>query len=765
MKNVSNKYLSKMQDGIRTYIPRMSIDGVELDGEIQSGLTINMGSCGPSQFTIGNAYIPYITASLTGCNRLLQDREILLEMGLVLADGTTEYHKMGYFTVEKPLADKDQKSFTAYGRLMSKAGGLYTSNLSYPAAITSVLNEIKSQTGLNIVLNGLTASGTIETPIVGALHREALMLIAGLLGGFVTENGNGEIVLSKYSLNKAVTVDTDFCYTYPETSDEKYTVTGVSVMVRENGTDEDGNTVEGEKYASDGDINVSIHNPYMTASLFGTCESNIVGFSYMPAKVEFLGDISLEPWDSIVLTDEDPNNGIDIPCMNIVHTWDGGLVTTVTAPGQTATETGSSFGGPLSALAEKTYQKLLTAEKIIATKITADQILTDDITAATGHFTKYLTGVNIVGDLITAGTISTERLVIRDKNSNSGILYEINNGIVSQAGLNAEQLKRLTLNGQVITAESITADKINVTDLFAQNITATGSITGLEFISSGKDFYGHPSGLNLNAGRLRFESAESAYSPLFTTDVSGHQILLSYDSRDGYKSQLWMNGNLLEMAYTPVGGVKTNVLTASGSGVSLGATGLTVDLKGTVKENGTELSDKYAAAAHVSDTSCHVTSAEKQAWNGKSNFSGSYNDLSNKPTIPTVPTNVSAFNNDAGYLKGIGSVDISCSNGAGTVLVNKSKYFPILGLVVIDFQIKLSSYPYEANTHYSLLTINSAYKPSALKALSAMHIVSASGTSTTVYQAAMQTTGEVIMRLNNKISANSYINVQGCYFL
>ena len=30
--------------------------------------------------------------------------------------------------------------------------------------------------------------------------------------------------------------------------------------------------------------------------------------------------------------------------------------------------------------------------------------------------------------------------------------------------------------------------------------------------------------------------------------------------------------------------------------------------------------------------------------------SGSYADLSNKPTIPTVPTDVSAFNNDAGYL-------------------------------------------------------------------------------------------------------------------
>lgn len=31
-------------------------------------------------------------------------------------------------------------------------------------------------------------------------------------------------------------------------------------------------------------------------------------------------------------------------------------------------------------------------------------------------------------------------------------------------------------------------------------------------------------------------------------------------------------------------------------------------------------------------------------------FSGSYNDLTNKPTIPTVPTNISSFNNDSGFL-------------------------------------------------------------------------------------------------------------------
>ena len=53
---------------------------------------------------------------------------------------------------------------------------------------------------------------------------------------------------------------------------------------------------------------------------------------------------------------------------------------------------------------------------------------------------------------------------------------------------------------------------------------------------------------------------------------------------------------------------------------------------------------------HINNSNIHITSEERTKWNNKSDFSGSYNDLSNKPTIPTVPTEVSAFTNDAGYL-------------------------------------------------------------------------------------------------------------------
>lgn len=595
MKNVSEFYLEKMKSNLRTFVPRMTIEGVEVDGEIQAGLSVTTGSCGTEQFAIGACFIPTMTASLTECSTRLQDKEILLEMGLKLDDGTIEepYHKIGYFTVERPQKDKFQTSFTAYGRLMSKAGGVYVSNLTFPAPISSVIDEIKGQLGLNIVLKGFdedAAEGVIKTPITGTVHREALMSIAGLLGGFVTEDGDGNIVIAKYSLNRAVTIDTDFCYTYPETNDIEYEVAGIGVVVSEDSRDEEGNVVEGEKYYSSTDANVIIQNPYMTAELFETCKNNIVGFSYMPTKVEFLGDISLEPWDSIVLTDEDPDAGIDIPCMNITHVWDGGLATTVTAPGKTATEDAGAFGGPLTKMIERTYQRLLLAEQVIAIEVsterlkakmanigyvtvdeisgkladfgyvtageisgklaefgyvTADEIksqyvetsmanideawikellvkgsiLTKELNAETGAFTNYLTGVKIYGDIIEGNTIRAESLILQGMD---GIYRRLNIDSLGKAVVDSDSKYNEKLDGSVIVAESITADKINVTDLFAQDITANGTITGgvlksANFIMSDYsiDEEGNPTGSVLSGVKIDLNN-EAFYTPQIT---------------------------------------------------------------------------------------------------------------------------------------------------------------------------------------------------------------------------------------------------------
>ena len=46
----------------------------------------------------------------------------------------------------------------------------------------------------------------------------------------------------------------------------------------------------------------------------------------------------------------------------------------------------------------------------------------------------------------------------------------------------------------------------------------------------------------------------------------------------------------------------------------------------------------------------NATSGAAKILNKPNLFSGNYNDLTNKPTIPTVPSNVSVFNNDAHYI-------------------------------------------------------------------------------------------------------------------
>ena len=53
-----------------------------------------------------------------------------------------------------------------------------------------------------------------------------------------------------------------------------------------------------------------------------------------------------------------------------------------------------------------------------------------------------------------------------------------------------------------------------------------------------------------------------------------------------------------------------------------------------------------ALTAHTANTQIHVTTAQTAAWDAKSDFSGSYNDLTNKPTIPTTTSAVTSGSTD-----------------------------------------------------------------------------------------------------------------------
>ena len=93
---------------------------------------------------------------------------------------------------------------------------------------------------------------------------------------------------------------------------------------------------------------------------------------------------------------------------------------------------------------------------------------------------------------------------------------------------------------------------------------------------------------------------------------------------------------------------------------------------------------KYAKKEWVEDKN-YLT--QHQDISGKANtsdlatvaISGNYNDLSNKPVIPTVPTNVSDFNNDAGY-QTASDVSASISTVLSSVLSYKGTVATISAL-------------------------------------------------------------------------------------
>jgi hypothetical protein len=78
----------------------------------------------------------------------------------------------------------------------------------------------------------------------------------------------------------------------------------------------------------------------------------------------------------------------------------------------------------------------------------------------------------------------------------------------------------------------------------------------------------------------------------------------------------------------------------------------------------TELDKKANSSdltSHTGNTTVHVTQAEKNSWNAKSTFSGSYNDLTNKPTIPSAYSLPTASSSTLGGIK-VGS-NLTISNG------------------------------------------------------------------------------------------------------
>ena len=104
----------------------------------------------------------------------------------------------------------------------------------------------------------------------------------------------------------------------------------------------------------------------------------------------------------------------------------------------------------------------------------------NDLVVGDGTITGKLVGVTITGDLIEGNTVKADKLVVK---GSDGIYYKLN--FEGGKFAEGEAVPTDSLHGSVITAESITAEKISVKDLVAFGATIGGFTITDESIYSG----------------------------------------------------------------------------------------------------------------------------------------------------------------------------------------------------------------------------------------------------------------------------------------
>lgn len=496
----------------RTFKGRFLLDGEPLSCEIKK-IKITKGACG-SDYLPGAVFIPYVEAEIADCDEPLEGNELEVQIGLLIGYGEdgaeeSEFITVGSFTVDDCKRTTSGITVSAVGRLAVKCSGLYESTLAFPALISSVINEIENQAGVSIIFHGADVAGlSLEKKPQGLLYKDMLGYIAGVLGGYVTEDSLGNIVIATFSKQNPVHVNGDRSLSLPEFAESDFKISGVKVIATEAVKNEEGNNITGESF-SYGDEALVLNNPFMTAELFEVMKENLRNVVYRPGKLPLsLGDPRLEPWDCLQVENL---NGIKyiMPCLNITHTFDGGLSSEIEAPGKTAAVGRSTPKGPITQQLERMHSLLLTANDAILKRLKADDaeiiyakiselkvikeavdtLIANEITASylEANFAKAdsLEAIKARIDTLVTNVLTVEKADVKyaaigELTALKTVVEDLEAEIVTVEYLEANYSKTETLDAEYAKIEELNSAKGEIYDLQAENVSVKERLTAAE---------------------------------------------------------------------------------------------------------------------------------------------------------------------------------------------------------------------------------------------------------------------------------------------
>lgn len=531
MKSTSEELveLATISTGARYYI-RIVADGVEVTDSIDDFEYENMCNSDDT-FTVGNTCSAKVSFKINEPSVSLKNKDIIIQQGIKLSDGTIEYLDLGIFRVVEQDDNRGVYSYELADRMVTLMESTYSSDLTYPTTDVAILQEICTQAGIELNNADSVVSHKIASAPQGYTKREMIAYLSQLQAKNAIINDKGNLELIWYT-EVDYTVDDNMIYL--DGADEINDETDYTIEYIECQTTNMDKTEEVTYKSGSGTIGIKLENPFMTQDILDEVFLAIGGFSFRSVEFDFLGDYRLEVGDVITLNTY--GHVYKVPIMQLNHKSDGGVVTTVKSVAETEEMNNIDYRSPQTKAMDRYYAELVLINKAMINKLDVEQleatkaeieeaviknlsaefvtaeyvkanyadislanvekatigtVLADVglITSATitdGHITGFLDAVEVNANNITAGTLSVDRLVFRGQDKS--IVYALNN---ITGALQAVQSN--TLNGEILTPRTITADKIvayaiTATEIAANAITAdkilANSITAAKIASN-----------------------------------------------------------------------------------------------------------------------------------------------------------------------------------------------------------------------------------------------------------------------------------------
>ncbi|MBQ8377682.1 MAG: hypothetical protein IJX42_00950, partial [Oscillospiraceae bacterium] len=358
--DVSQSFVNMMSSNAGVLQARIVIGEQTIENNHIHSVSCESASC-PDVVSMGNLILPKLTFT-TNANVTIPENgeKATFYIGLSETGADFEFVPVRSMLVSKVTKSGEKYTFETKSKF-EEVDKVYSSVLTYPVSSLAVLDEIKTQLGIEIDTSGIV-DFTIETLPEGFTYREVICSIAERSGKNCFVSRDDTTLIFKWFENGA-DISPDCC-------DEPEFSTGITSY---NGV----SCIKDAKLITSGsapyfNVNNTLGVMSEEAHLSAVME-NLEGFSFTPGKINMLlGNIILDPWDLITYEDK------TIPVCNLVHNYDGGLTTEITVPD--VDESLSDGTKPAQTTQDRAMERL-TMDVIAAKELIANKASVEDLNA------------------------------------------------------------------------------------------------------------------------------------------------------------------------------------------------------------------------------------------------------------------------------------------------------------------------------------------------------------------------------------------------